>query len=147
MFDTHVQHLLSGEYSLCFLGVDEDTRAHLRNGFPASIGTLQLGLVGELRSSGNHGTITGLPSTLIDTERLVFLRIPFFLFLSLLMILISHFNLFLFRSDFLLLLLYIRSSYLSDNDVSLTIIFTTRASFSRLEGNEKKQMQTTWGAE
>ena len=40
-----------------------------------------------------------------------------------------------------------RSSYLSDNDVSLTIIFTTRASFSRLEGNAKKQMQTTWGAE
>lgn len=107
MFDTHVQHLLSGEYSLCFLGVDEDMRAHLRNGFPASIGTLQLGLVGELRSSGNHGTITGLPSTLIDTERLVFLRIPFFLFLSLLFILISHFNLFLFRRDFLLLLLHI----------------------------------------
>ena len=107
MFDTHVQHLLSGEYSLRFLGVDENTRAHLCNGFPASIGTLQLGLVGELRSSGNHGTVTRLPSTLIDTERLVLLRIPFFLFQSLLFILTPRFNLFLFRRDFLLLLLHV----------------------------------------
>lgn len=107
MFDTHVQHLLSGEYSLRFLGVNEDARADFRDGLPASIGALQLGLVGELRSSGYHGTLTALPSTLIDTEGLVLLRIPFLLFLSLQFIPTPHSNFFLFGRNLLLLLLHV----------------------------------------
>ena len=83
MFDTHVQHLLSGKYSLRFLRIDTNTRTHFCDGLPAAVGTLQLGLVGELRSSVNYRSVAVLPSTLIDTERLVLLGIALLLLLSL----------------------------------------------------------------
>ena len=69
VFHAHVQHFLPRQHALRLFG----------DRFPPAVGTVQTRLVRELRSSAPQQSNTVLPSTLVNAERGVLLRVALLL--------------------------------------------------------------------